>query len=75
MSVLFGLGASVWSRDLKNAENILINITSGTVFINSFVKSDPRIPFGGTKESGLGRELSFLGVREFTNCKSYNIYE
>jgi len=66
----FGLGASIWSRDTKRAEEIAKRIESGAVFINSIVKSDPRVPFGGIKKSGYGRELSHYGIREFTNIKT-----
>ncbi|MDA3911147.1 MAG: NAD-dependent succinate-semialdehyde dehydrogenase [Bacteroidales bacterium] len=67
---VFGLGAAVFSKNLKKAEKIAEEIESGAVFINDFVKSDPRLPFGGVKESGYGRELSKEGFREFLNIKT-----
>jgi len=67
---LYGLGASIWSRDFARAEELSKQIESGMVFINGVVKSDPRLPFGGVKGSGFGRELSYHGVREFVNAKT-----
>lgn len=66
----FGLGASLWTQNIAHAHDIAAKIETGNVFINSFVKSDPRLPFGGIKKSGYGRELSHFGMREFTNIKS-----
>lgn len=69
-STAFGLGASIWSRDRKRAEKLAAQCESGFVAINSVVKSDPRLPFGGIKNSGVGRELSRYGILEFVNIKS-----
>ena len=66
----FGLGASLWSQDLVNAEKLARQIETGAVFINGMVKSDPRLPFGGIKKSGYGRELAEYGIKEFVNIKS-----
>lgn len=65
-----GLGGSVWTKDLKRGEEVARRIESGMVFVNQIVKSDPRVPFGGTKQSGIGKELSRYGLLEFTNKKS-----
>ena len=66
----FGLGAAVWTKDLAKAEKMARQIESGAVFINGLVKSMNELPFGGVKKSGYGRELSYLGIREFVNHKS-----
>ncbi len=66
----FGLGASLWTQDLDRAERLVRQIEVGCIFVNEVVKSDPRLPFGGVKRSGYGRELSEYGIREFTNIKS-----
>ena len=67
----FGLGAAVFSRDVARAERIAADrLEAGNCFVNAFVKSDPRLPFGGVKESGYGRELSHFGIREFVNIKT-----
>jgi succinate-semialdehyde dehydrogenase/glutarate-semialdehyde dehydrogenase len=70
----FGLGAAVFTRDLKRGERIAATeLEAGCCFVNAFVKSDPRLPFGGVKESGYGRELSSFGIREFVNIKTVYI--
>lgn len=66
----FGLGASIWSKDLDRAEKLVPLIDAGTVFVNKIVASDPRLPFGGIKMSGFGRELGSFGIKEFVNIKS-----
>lgn len=71
---VFGLGGCVWTRDLERGERLARRLESGTVFVNSITKSDPRMPFGGVKQSGLGRELSWHGLREFTNVQAVNVY-
>ncbi len=66
----FGLGASIWSRNTGRAEELSRHIEAGFVAINTIVKSDPKLPFGGIKKSGVGRELSRYGLREFVNVKT-----
>ena len=68
---VFGLGAGIFTADIEKAKVLAEKgLVAGSVFINDFVKSDPRLPFGGIKESGYGRELSELGLREFMNIKT-----
>ena len=67
----FGLGSSIWSRNISAAEELALNIQAGSVFINGITHSDARLPFGGIKNSGYGRELSMYGMHEFVNIKTY----
>ncbi|MDP6499130.1 MAG: NAD-dependent succinate-semialdehyde dehydrogenase [Candidatus Marinimicrobia bacterium] len=70
----FGLGGAVFTKNVERGERIAANdIEAGSCFVNDFVRSDPRLPFGGIKESGYGRELSEAGIREFTNMKTVYI--
>ena len=69
----FGLGVSIFTEDLEFAKNIIPEFEDGAVFVNELVKSDPRLPFGGTKISGYGRELSLDGIQEFVNKKTVYI--
>jgi len=70
----YGLGASLWTKNLDLAKKIIPELFFGNVFVNSLVKSDPALPFGGIKESGYGRELSIEGIKEFVNIKTIRIY-
>lgn len=71
---IFGLGGAVFTKDIKRGEHIAANLMqSGSCFVNAFVKSDPRLPFGGIKQSGYGRELGLFGIREFVNIKTVYI--
>lgn len=69
----FGLGVNLFTNDLKKAQELIPEFDDGAVFVNSMVKSDPRLPFGGTKKSGYGRELAVNGIREFVNVKTVYI--
>jgi len=67
----YGLGAAIFTRDVARGERLAVSeIQAGSCFVNAFVKSDPRLPFGGIRNSGYGRELSHYGLREFVNIKT-----
>jgi len=69
----YGLGATVWSTDTERAHAVARRIDSGAVSVNTLVASDPRLPFGGIKRSGYGRELATVGLHEFTNIRTYKL--
>ena len=71
----FGLGGSIWTRDLEKAQKLSMEMECGIVTVNNIVASDPRVPFGGIKHSGFGRELSRYGMLEFVNVKSVRFYD
>src|SRR5258706_13880639 len=70
---IYGLGANLWTRDLARAQVLAARIEAGSVFINGMVASDPRLPFGGVKQSGYGRELSDFGIHEFVNIQTVSM--
>jgi acyl-CoA reductase-like NAD-dependent aldehyde dehydrogenase len=70
----YGLGASIWTENLDRAGSVASKIESGTVFVNCQMQSDPRMPFGGIKNSGIGRELSRYGLEEFVNIKAIQVF-
>jgi succinate-semialdehyde dehydrogenase / glutarate-semialdehyde dehydrogenase len=67
----YGLGASIWTSDLERGRRLGRQVQSGSLFVNGIVASDPRLPFGGVKRSGYGRELAAVGIREFTNIRTF----
>lgn len=66
----FGLGSALWTSDLDRADRLVRQIQAGSVFVNGLMRSDVRVPFGGIKNSGFGRELSDIGMKEFVNVKT-----
>ncbi|MCH7967508.1 MAG: aldehyde dehydrogenase family protein, partial [Thaumarchaeota archaeon] len=72
---VFGLGASIWTKDFDKAEKFSRAMESGMVSVNNMLVSDPRVPFGGIKQSGFGRELAKYGMLEFINVKSIRFYD
>jgi succinate-semialdehyde dehydrogenase/glutarate-semialdehyde dehydrogenase len=69
----FGLGAAVFTENTARGERVAAQLEAGSCFINDFVRSDPRLPFGGLKQSGYGRELGLMGIREFMNAKTVSV--
>jgi succinate-semialdehyde dehydrogenase/glutarate-semialdehyde dehydrogenase len=69
----WGLGGAIWATDQNEIDQAIAGIEAGMVFANAIVASSPELPFGGVKNSGYGRELSLLGIREFTNAKTFYV--